>query len=268
MAMQSIAQIFDLRGKVAIVTGGGAGIGQGIALRLAEAGASVMIADMDLAGARKTAEQVGAKGGKAKAVRANTTVAADVDQAVQATVEEFGSLDILVNNAGIYPASATLDISEESWDKVFKVNVTGVFLFSQSAIRQMIKQGHGGKIINMASEAGLHPSGMMAHYEASKAAVLMLTKSLALEFGPRGILVNAVVPGNISTHTQEAAVNRIAKLVGADEKALTEVRKSKIPLRRFGEPDDVAKVVLFLASSASDYMTGSMLLADGGHLLS
>ena len=151
MTMKTIAQLFHLSGKGAVVTGGAMGIGQGIAYRLAEAGAGVMVADIDLKAATQTVEQIKARGGKAQAIRADVRSAADAEKVAQATVDAFGSLDILVNNAGIFPFSKFLDTSEEFWDKVLDVNLKGAFLYSQAAARAMIKGGHGGKIINLAS---------------------------------------------------------------------------------------------------------------------
>jgi len=167
--MQTIAQLFDLEGMGAIVTGGAKGIGQGIAMRLAEAGASVMISDIDMESARLTAQQIKDDGGKARAIQADVRKALDANKVAQATSQAFGSLDILVNNAGIYPFKPALKISEDMWDKVIDINLKGVFLSSQSAAKEMIKSGRGGKIINIASVDALKPSGLVAHYNASKA---------------------------------------------------------------------------------------------------
>ena len=254
---QPIEQLFDLTGKVAIVTGGAMGIGQGIALRLAEAGAAVVVADVSLAAAEDTASQICAVGGKAKAIRADAASVADATHTVQETVRDFGRLDILVNNAGIYPMVSALEVTEALWDKVLDINLKGLFFYTQAAAGEMVKESHGGKIINIASIDGLHPTGNLVHYDASKGGVVMVTKALALEFGPRNITVNAIAPGAIRTP-------------GAGGSAVPEeVLQSfaaRIPMRRMGMPDDIAKVVLFLASSASDYMTGSVVVVDGGFL--
>lgn len=197
--MKSIAQLFDLRGKGAVVTGGATGIGQSIAFRLAEAGAGVMVADIDLDAASQTVRQIKARNGNAQAIYADVLSAVDADKVVQTTVEVFGNLDILVNNAGIYPSSEFLNTSEELWDKVLDINLKGVFLYSKAAARAMVKAKRGGRIINMASTESLKPMVMLASYGASKSGLVMLTKTMALELARSGILVNAVAPGCIET---------------------------------------------------------------------
>jgi len=244
------------------------GIGQAISCRLAEAGASVTITDIDLEAASQTVEQIKAKGGKAQAIQADARSTADAKKVVQAIVEAFGSLDILVNNAGVYPFSPALQTSEELWNKVHNINLKGVFFYSQAGAREMIRAGHGGKIINIASIDALHPYGGVAHYSASKAGVVMLTKALALELAPHNILVNAIAPGGIETPGTKAARATLAVSSGITEESIIEGFVARLPLHRMGEPDDVAKVVLYLASATADYMTGSLVLVDGGFLLS
>ncbi len=265
METRTIVQLFDFTGKSAIVTGGAMGIGLAIALRLAEAGASVMIADIDLEAASQTVEQIRGNGGRAQAIRADVASVDDVGKMAQATMEAFGSIDILVNNAGIFPIVPNMmDISGELWDKVLGINLKGAFLCSQAVAREMIKAGRGGKIVNIASKAAFHPRIGMAPYSASKAGVVMLTKSLALELAPDNILVNAVAPGGVITPGTSV---HIAAAPTGDKPASGAPSGGamlQIPLRRLGEPDDIAKVVLFLASAASDYMTGSLVLVDGG----
>jgi 2-deoxy-D-gluconate 3-dehydrogenase len=267
MTTQTIAQLFDLTGKGAVVTGGAMGIGQAIAFRLAEAGAGVMIADIDLEAAKQTAEQIKAGGGKARAIRADARSAADARKVFQATVKAYGSLDILVNNAGVYPLLPILEIGEETWDRTLDTNLKGVFFYSQAAAQQMIKAGHGGKIINIASIDAFHPHGEVAHYNASKGGVVMLTKALALELAPHQILVNSVAPGSIVT-PGTIAVGAAYAARGKDPAELTAKMADRLPLGHSGMPDDIAKVVLFLASAAADYMAGSVILVDGGYLLS
>ena len=253
----SIAQLFDLTGKAAIVTGGAMGIGQGIALRLAEAGAGVLITDINLEAANNTVNQIRSKGGKAEAIKADASSVADAKRTVQETVRAFGRLDIIVNNAGIYPFAPALQMTEELWDKVLDINLKGLFFYSQAAAQEMMNEGHGGKIINIASIDALHPTGNLVHYDASKGGVVMVTKALALELGPHNIMVNAIAPGGIQTPGASGPVT-------SDE--FLQAFISRIPLRRVGVPDDIAKVVFFLASGASDYMTGSLVVVDGGVL--
>ena len=254
---QSIAQLFDLTGKVAIVTGGAMGIGQGIAFRLAEAGAAVMIVDVNLEAAEDTVSQIRVQGGKAKAIKADASSVADAKRTVQATVDAYGRLDILVNNAGIYPLAPALEVTEALWDKVLDINLKGLFFYTQAAAQEMVKEDHAGKIINIASIDALHPTGNLVHYDASKGGVVMVTKALALEFGPRGISINAIAPGGIQTPGARSPST-------SDE--MIQAFAARIPMRRMGAPDDIAKVALFLASNASDYMTGSVVVVDGGFL--
>jgi 2-deoxy-D-gluconate 3-dehydrogenase len=264
---QTIAQLFDLSDKGAIVTGGAMGIGQAIAFRLAEAGAAVMIADIDLDAATKTVEQIVSQGGKAQAIQADASSADDATKTVEATVETFGSLDILINNAGIFPISNVLDITEEMWNRALDINLKSVLLNSQAAAREMIQAGHGGRIVNMASMEAMHPRDNFAHYTTSKAGVVMLTKSMALELASHNILINAVAPGGVWTPGTSGLASATQEL-GISLKEGMEDFLARLPIGRFAMPDDVAKVVLFLVSSAADYMTGSVVVVDGGYLLS
>ncbi|HEY49932.1 MAG TPA: SDR family oxidoreductase [Dehalococcoidia bacterium] len=267
MAPKSISQLFDLTGKGAIVTGAGMGLGQAIALRLAEAGASVMVTDINMEAAGTTVEQIRAGGGTAESIEADAARAADAEKVVQATVDAFGRLDILVNNAGIFSFAPPMQMQEETWDRTLDINLKGMFFNAQAAAREMIKAGRGGKIVNMASMDGVHPTRLeLVHYNASKGGVIMLTKALALELGPHNILVNAVSPGPIMT-PGSAAMAESLQARGAPLDELTVRFWERLPLGRMGEPDDVATVALFLASAAADYMTGSIVLVDGGYLL-
>jgi 2-dehydro-3-deoxy-D-gluconate 5-dehydrogenase len=263
-----LSHLLDLSGKVAIVTGGAMGIGRAISLRLAEAGAAVMIADLDEPVARETAAQITASGGRAATIRTDVGGVSDTREMVRRTVETFGRVDILVNNAGIYPFAAARDVAEEQWDRVLDVNLKGAFVAAQAAVERMIAQGGGGRIVNIASADALRPTGNLAPYSAAKAGLVMLTKALALEFAPHGILVNAVVPGEIVT---PGSVKVGADLQQERGVAVTEMTSpaflARIPLGRLGQPDDVARVVLFLVSSLADYITGATVLVDGGYLL-
>lgn len=268
MTNPSVAKFFDLKGKSAIVTGGALGIGQAIALRLAEAGATITISDVNLDAANATVEQIRAQGGKSQAVLADAASVADAKRVVEMTLAVFGSIDILVNNAGIFPFSPATQTTEDQWDQVLGVNLKGAFFYSQAAAQKMIEAGRSGKIIMIASIDALRPTGNLAHYDASKAGMLMLTKSLALEFGRHKINVNAIAPGGIQTPGVQSQAAAITKATGMSPEQMSKSFVSRIPLGRMGEPDDIAKVVLFLASAAADYMTGSLLVVDGGYLLS
>ena len=268
MAVPSIAQLFDLTGKGAIVTGGALGIGQGIAFRLAEAGASVMISDIDQNAAHETVRRIEKSGGRAQSIYADAASADDAKKVVKSAIDAFGRLDILINNAGIYPVSPLLQMSEDTWDKVLNLDLKGVFFNSQAAAQEMIKAGRGGKIVNIASTGALRPAGNTAHYNAAKGGVVMLTKALALELAPYKILVNALAPAAVRTPSQLRASAAFAKAMGGlpPEEPMRRFEE-QVPLKRIAEPDDIAKVALFLVSAAADYMTGTMVLVDGGIML-
>lgn len=253
---------FGLKGQNALVTGAAMGIGHGIAARFIEAGANVMIADVS-----PTVDAVAAKldGGRAKSMVLDVSDENAVRQAVQRFVDEFGRLDILVNNAGIYPTSPVLEMTPDFFDHVIDVNLRGLVFASQAAALQMIKQGKGGRIINVASIDSVHPSMPgLAAYDASKGGVLMFTKDFALEMAPHNITVNAIAPGGIIT---EGASKPLQGLTAAQMEQMTKDFVRQVPLGRFGEPDDIAKVAVFLASTAADYMTGALVVVDGGRLL-
>lgn len=253
---------FDLGGKNAIVTGGAMGIGFGIASRLAEAGANVLVADMNEEAALKAVDRLAGVGGQAVAMKVDVTEPDAGERMVARCVEAFGSVDILVNNAGIYPFASMMDTTPQLFDKVYSVNLKAVAFIAKAAAARMIEQGRGGKIINIASIDGLHPSMVgLAAYDASKGGVVMLTRNLALEWGPKGILVNAIAPGGINTEGVATAQG------GAISPDVIQAMVNRVPLRRFGDPDDIGKVALFLASSAADYMAGEIVVVDGGLLL-
>lgn len=266
--MQTIAELYDLNRKCAVVTGGGIGIGQAISLRLAEAGANVLITDINLEAGNQTVERIKTNGGKAHAIQADASSAADAKKTAKAAIETFGGLDILVNNAGIYPVCPVMDISESLWDKVLDLNLKGTFLYAQAIAEVMIKADTGGKIINMASVDGMRPTGFVVHYNASKGGVIMLTKAMALELAPHKITVNAVAPGGILTPGTCVTGEEMQQVTGKSLDQMAVDIGQRIPLGRMGEPDEVACVVLFLASGAADYMTGEIVVVDGGYLLS
>jgi 2-deoxy-D-gluconate 3-dehydrogenase len=262
--MKPLLQLFDLAGKTAIVTGGAQGIGYGISYRLAEAGASVLIADTDEKTAVKTATEFTAKGWKTEAIRVDVSSEADVERMVMVATEKFGSLDILVNNAGIYPMIPLAQMTAADFDKVIAVNLRGVFLTTKYASEVMKQAGKGGSIINISSIDALHPSSVgLAHYDASKHGVWGFTKNAALELAADKIWVNAIAPGSIQT--PGITVRRDKSPL---DPKMMEAFMAKIPMHRMGQPDDIGKVALFLASGLSSYMTGSQIVVDGGALLS
>ncbi|MDD5147043.1 MAG: SDR family NAD(P)-dependent oxidoreductase [Candidatus Daviesbacteria bacterium] len=264
-----INDIINLSGKAAVVTGGAMGIGFGITYRLAEAGAKVMIADFKEAESLIAVRKLTEKGWTAKSVKVDVSNEENVKEMVKETVSAFGSLDILVNNAGIYPSIAVSQMSLADFDKVLSVNLKGVFLCTKYVCEQMIKQGKGGKIINITSIDALHPSSIgLAHYDASKHGVWGFTKNVALELASHKIWVNAIAPGGIATPGVQVAQGKASVPAGVDMSKMLEGFLAKIPMRRMGEPDDIGKVALFLASDMSSYMTGSQIVVDGGVLLS
>ncbi len=264
MNMKPLSQLIDLSSKTAIVTGGAVGIGYGIAYRLAEAGASVVIADMNKATADDAAAKLTALGWKAVAVTVDVSDAVQVAQLIETSVSTYGSVDILVNNAGIYPNIPVMQMQENDFERILSINLKGSFLCAKAAAGQMITQGKGGRIINITSIDALHPSMVgLAAYDSSKHGLWGFTKNLALELAPQKIWVNAVAPGGIATPGTGAG--------GAISKEMEEMMKpfmAKIPMHSMGEPDDIGKAVLFLASDLSSYMTGSQIVVDGGALLS
>jgi 2-dehydro-3-deoxy-D-gluconate 5-dehydrogenase len=254
---------FSLAGKNALITGGAMGIGFGIAKRFIEAGANVVIGDV--ADTAPVIDRLEAPG-RAVGVALDVTDDAACQQAVDRCVSEFGSLDILVNVAGIYPMKPVLEMTPGFFDHVIAVNLHGLVFISKAAALAMVKQGGGGKIVNVASIDSLHPSAVgLAAYDASKGGVLMFTKNFALEMAPHGVTVNAIAPGGINT---EGAAKNMPAMTAEQAAALGAAFMRMIPLARMGEPDDIAKVAVFLASSAADYMTGELVVVDGGRLLS
>lgn len=263
--MKDLQQLLDLQGKAAIVTGGAKGIGQGIAYRLAEAGAKILIADMDEATAQQTAQELTGKGWVAEALKVDVSSEEDVKNMVTFCQNKFGSVDILVNNAGIYPPAPVTQMTEDQFEKVMRVNLRSVFLTTKYAAEVMKLQG-GGKIINITSIDALHPSMVgLAHYDASKHGMWGFTKNSALELAESKIWVNAIAPGGIAT----PGVAAMSQGATAEQMATqTQAFMAKIPMHRMGEPDEIGMVALFLASDMSSYMTGEQIVVDGGALLS
>ena len=250
----------DLTNRVAVVTGGGGGIGRAIALQLAKCGCNVGIFDVDEAGAKETASQVAAQGRKSAVAFGSVAERTHVNKAIAAFGAALGPTDILVNNAGIIRTAPFLEVTDAAWDETRRVNLDGIFLVSQAALPQMIAR-KSGAIINLSSWAGKRGMPNYAAYTASKFAVVGLTQSLALEMAVHGIRVNAVCPGIIVDTQMRNDVERLNKEQGLPDLA---ARSKAIPLGRPGVPDDVAKVVAFLASDDAGYMTGQALNVTGG----
>ena len=248
--------------KVAIVTGGSKGMGRAVALAFAEEGADIVIAD--IISAREVVNEIEKKGRRALAVKTDVSKAEDVKNMMLRCLEEFGKIDILVNNAGILSVAPIVDLAETEWDRNMDVNAKGVFLCCRAVARQMIEQGRGGKIVNFSSLCGKIGCRYLGHYSASKFAVIGLTKTLALELAPHKISVNAVCPGVVETDMLTEEYQAIGELENKTVEQLSKDTLSAIPLGRFSQPGEVAQVVVFLASSGSDYMTGQALNVTGG----
>lgn len=266
--MSTLAALLNLSGKTAIVTGA-VGIGYGIAYRLAEAGSNVVIASRTDAQALESVQKLTSNGWKAKAVRADVSSEDDVKRMVAETVNAYGAIDILVNNAGIYPSIPVSEMTLSDFEKVIDINLKGVFLCTKYVSEQMKKQGKGGRVINITSIDALHPSSVgLAHYDASKHGVWGFTKNVALELAPHKIWVNAIAPGGILTEGVKKLQAEHPATASVDQGKIMEAFLAKIPMRRMGEPDDIGKVALFLASDMASYMTGTQIVVDGGVLLS
>jgi NAD(P)-dependent dehydrogenase (short-subunit alcohol dehydrogenase family) len=253
----------ELRDHVAIVTGAGRGIGRATALELARMGADVVIAELDRAGAERTAAEVKALGRRAQVLPTDVTSAENLKAMAARTRADFGRIDILVNNAGIYRAAAPLDVTEEHWDAVMDVNAKAVFFASQAVLPLMIAQ-KSGAIISLASMAGKVGSRGNLPYNASKAAVISITKSLALAHAGDGIRVNCVCPGFVETDMWTSVSRDLGAMAGLSPEEFTRQRLSQVPLGRMERPEDVAKVIGFLASSRAGYMTGQAINVTGG----
>jgi NAD(P)-dependent dehydrogenase (short-subunit alcohol dehydrogenase family) len=249
-----------LAGKAALITGGASGIGRATAQLFGSEGAAVAVIDVDGAGARAVAQTIEAAGGQAIALGCDVSQARGCHRAIQATVKAFGGLDILFNNAGIIRRADVVDTTEEEWDRVMAVNAKSVFLMSKSAVPVMAARG-GGAIVNTGSGWGLVGGRDAAAYCASKAAVVNLTRAMALDHGPQGIRVNCVCPGDTDT----GMLRSEAQQLGATEAQFL-IEAADRPLGRIGTPEEIARAVLYLASDASSFVTGAVLVVDGGGL--
>ena len=249
----------DLKGKVAIITGARRGMGKADALAFAKNGAKVVVSDISQEECELVVDEIKKNGGEGLAVKCDVTNEKETEEMVKKTVDKFGKVDILVNNAGICEFKPFLELTEEEWDKTLDINLKGYFLCAQAVAKEMVKK-KSGVIINIASvvmgQMGMGMAGL-AHYSASKGGIAALTKTLALEFAPYNIRVNAIAPGAIDTP--------MAASTKADPKVL-EATLAMIPLHRMGKPEEIANTALFLSSNASSYITGSIVVVDGGWL--
>jgi 2-deoxy-D-gluconate 3-dehydrogenase len=259
----TLAGLINLSGKKALVTGGAMGIGYAIADRLSEADATVTLLDFNEEKGRKSLLTLEGMGRRVYFVRCDLSREEEISQACAKAANQMGGLDILVNNAGIFPFTPLDQVSAEQIDRVLAVNVKAMILLIREFSRLAAEQQRGGLIVNIASVDALHPSHKgLSIYDASKGAVLSLTKSLAKELAPRGIRVNAIAPGGILTE------GALAQRGPENARAGLKEFMARIPLGRMGVADDIARVALFLASDLSAYMTGELIVADGGYLLS
>lgn len=254
-----------LDGKSALITGAAQGIGRGFAEAYVREGATVAIADINLEAAEATAAEIGEG---AYAIRLDVSDQASIDAAIAAVVEKAGKLDILINNAALFDAAETVDITRASYDKLYAVNVAGTLFTMQAAAKQMIKQGHGGKIINMASQAGRRGEALVAVYCSTKAAVISLTQSAGLNLIKHGINVNAIAPGVVDGAHWKHVDAMFAKLEGKEPGQKKAEVEAGVPAGRFATPDDLTGMAIFLASPEADYIVSQCYNVDGGQWMS
>jgi len=262
-----LSELVSLRRLSAIVTGGGKGIGAAIAVRFAEAGANVVVVDLDADAVAATVKDIQSRDGRAHGIVGDCALASTAQQAVDACVSVFGGVDILVNNAGIFPSKPFLDVDEALLTRVLDVNLKGAFLFSQAAAKQMVDGGRGGSIVQIASIDALHPTGNLTAYDASKGGLVMLTKSMAKDLAAHGIRVNAICPGGVDTPGVAAVVDDMAKGLHLSTAQLQATMGDGVPLGRMGVGDDIARAAVFFATPLSSWVTGAVLVVDGGTLL-
>ena len=256
--------------KVALITGAGSGIGRSIAKRLSSEGAKVIVTDLNLDWAQRTRTEVEDSGGVAEALKLDVTDSKGVSETIETSCQRHGKIDLLINNAGVSTMNRLVDLTERDWDFNMDVNAKGVFLVTVAAVRKMITydyQGELPKIVNVASAAGKIPGPFLAHYTASKFAVVGFTKAAALELAPLKINVNCVCPGYVQTSMQERELAWESKLRNI---SIEDVKKSyltQVPLGRLATPEDVATIVAFLCSREADYMTGQAINVTGGQVM-
>jgi NAD(P)-dependent dehydrogenase (short-subunit alcohol dehydrogenase family) len=254
------AQLLSLTGKIAMVTGAGSGIGRGIALLLAEMGASIALLDIDDAKGSNTAAEIEDQGGQAVSVRCDVRSASDCRRAVETTIEKWGKIDILCNCAGIAIRKNIVDLTEDEWDLALDVTLKGIYLLSREVVPHMVRNG-GGSIINIGSGWSLKGGPKAASYCAAKGGAMNLTRAMAIDHGPHNIRVNCICPGDIDTPMLRSECAQLGRNVQSFMK-----EAANRPLARVGVPQDVANAVLFLASPMSTWITGTALVVDGGGL--
>jgi 2-deoxy-D-gluconate 3-dehydrogenase len=250
-----LTKIFDLAGKVAIVTGGNGGIGRGIAVGLAQAGANIVIAARNKEKTRKVIEEIRGLNRQCLGIQCNVNNYDEIQAAVKTTLQEFGGLNILVNNAGVSGGGLPQFVLEEEWDRVVNTNLKASFRFCQAAYSTLVEAG-GGKIINVGSEYSIFGSAAVIQYGASKGGVIQLTKSLAIAWAKDNIQVNAIIPGWIRTDMTSPVINN---------ESFYQSIIQRTPAGRFGEPNELAGATVFLSSKASDFITGQSVIVDGGY---
>jgi NAD(P)-dependent dehydrogenase (short-subunit alcohol dehydrogenase family) len=254
----------DLSDQVAVVTGAGQGIGKACALAMAKAGSDVAVVDINAESVKETAAEIAALGRRSLALRADLGSVSDIDRMVAETIASFGRIDVLVNNAGVTRRAEIMDLTEEDWDRIHRVNAKGVFFCLQRAAREMIPR-RSGRIINIASIAGKGYAGTSnAIYAASKGAVISLTKTAAQQLGPHNINVNAVCPGIVRTAMWREINRVIAEKEGSSPEEVERVKLETVPIRRANEPEDIAAMVVFLASPSARNVSGQSFNVDGG----
>jgi len=252
MKNKNIISQFDLSGKTAIVTGASRGLGKAMAIGLAQAGANIVITD--ILDTKKALDEIQKQGVKAMALKIDVTKKKDISSMVKKTLQKFKKIDILVNNAGIYYPTPIKDMNEKDWDRIINVNLKGTLMCAQAVGKEMCKK-KSGSIINISSIAGIMAFGQSAAYNSSKAAMIMLTKTLATEWASCGVRVNAICPGIFATDMTKGLLK---------DKGFQTMVETKIPMARYATPDELVGAALYLASDASSYTTGHALVVDGG----
>jgi 2-deoxy-D-gluconate 3-dehydrogenase len=264
---RTIADLFDLSGQVAVVTGGAQGIGHATSDRLAEAGAHAVVVDVNKEAADAAVGGIEAAGGKASAVVADLRHAMEGRRIIEDTIAAHGRIDILVNNAGVYPPVPTLEITEEQWDEVNNINLKSAFFASQAAAKHMVENKIAGRIVNISSMDAISATPHLCHYAASKGGMLAITRTFAIELAAYGIRVNAIAPGSTLTEGGRKAGENFARVYGTTVDELIAEHAAKHPFGRLAGGDHTATIVLFLVSGASDNMTGAVVINDAGQHL-